>query len=172
GAIIDQQSCDIEEYETVGTLYKKLMDLGSTLSLETVNNIAAGNITTQTQPMSKELKEAPKLNATNTTINWHMKTAAVDAMVRGLYPFPVAKAVLVQDKAETIKIYRTSILLENHEMIPGSIVIDGDIFKVACSDGFLIIDEMQLPNKKRMDVKSLLNGYKFSADARFHNGLL
>ncbi|GAK90458.1 methionyl-tRNA formyltransferase [Nonlabens ulvanivorans] len=146
--------------------------MGSVLSLETVNNIAAGKITTQTQPMNDKLKEAPKLNAANTTINWNNKTKAVNAMVRGLYPFPVAKAVLIQENTETIKIYQTSVLLENHNMSPGSIVIEDDIFKVACSDGFLIIDEMQLPNKKRMDVKSLLNGYKFSANARFHNGLL
>ncbi|PQJ32763.1 methionyl-tRNA formyltransferase [Nonlabens arenilitoris] len=172
GAIIDQQSCDIEENETVGTLYKKLMDMGSTLSLQTVNNIATGQITTQIQPMSDKLKEAPKLNATNTTIDWNKTTKAVDAMVRGLYPFPVAKAVLIQDKNETIKIYKTTVELKNHKMKPGSIVIEDDVFKVACTDGFLIIDEMQLPNKKRMDVKSLLNGYKFSADARFHNGLL
>lgn len=172
GAIIDQKSCDIDENETVGSLYKKLMDMGSVLSLETVNNIAAGKITTQTQPMNDTLKEAPKLNAANTTINWNNTTKAVNAMVRGLYPFPVAKAVLIQENTETIKIYQTSVLLENHNMSPGSIVIEDDIFKVACTDGFLIIDEMQLPNKKRMDVKSLLNGYKFSADARFHNGLL
>lgn len=172
GAIIDQQSCDIEENETVGTLYKKLMDMGSALSLQTVNNIATGQITTQIQPMSDKLKEAPKLNATNTTIDWNKTTKAVDAMVRGLYPFPVAKAVLIQDKNETIKIYKTTVELKNHKMKPGSIVIEDDVFKVACTDGFLIIDEMQLPNKKRMDVKSLLNGYKFSADARFHNGLL
>ncbi len=172
GAIIDQKSCDIDENETVGSLYKKLMDMGSVLSLETVNNIAAGKITTQTQPMNDTLKEAPKLNAANTTINWNNTTKAVNAMVRGLYPFPVAKAVLIQENTDTIKIYQTSVLLENHNMSPGSIVIEDDIFKVACTDGFLIIDEMQLPNKKRMDVKSLLNGYKFSADARFHNGLL
>ncbi|MEO9501202.1 methionyl-tRNA formyltransferase [Nonlabens ulvanivorans] len=172
GAIIDQQSCEIDENETVGTLYKKLMDMGSILSLNTVNNIAAGKITTQTQPMKDTLKEAPKLNAANTTIDWNNSTKAVNAMVRGLYPFPVAKAVLIQENIETVKIYQTSVRLEKHKMNPGSIVIEDDIFKVACTDGFLIIDEMQLPNKKRMDVKSLLNGYNFSADARFHNGLL
>ncbi|NNL83800.1 MAG: methionyl-tRNA formyltransferase, partial [Winogradskyella sp.] len=36
----------------------------------------------------------------------------------------------------------------------------------ACSDGYIIILEMQLPGKRRMDVKSLLNGYEFSPEAK------
>lgn len=171
GAIIDQRSCAIEDNENVGTLYHKLMDMGSALSLETVDKIATGTMTTQVQPMHSDLKDAPKLNNENTTINWNTDVKSIDALVRGLYPFPVAKAVLIQDKVETIKIYKTSVVLQKHEMPPGSIIIEDDEFKVAGTDGFLLIHEMQLPNKKRMDIKSLLNGYRFTANARFGNGL-
>jgi len=171
GAIIDQRSCRIEDNENVGTLYHKLMDLGSILSLKTVNDIANGTITTQVQPMGSELKDAPKLNSKNTTINWNQNIKSVDAMVRGLFPFPIAKALLIQDKEEMVKIHKTSIESIKHQMIPGTIIIEDNILKVACKDGFLIIHEMQLPNKKRMDIKSLLNGYRFSANARFHSGL-
>lgn len=171
GAIIDQKSCKIESNEDVGTLYLKLMEIGSQLSLETVNKIAEGNITTQIQPMSSDLKEAPKLDNKNTTINWNNHVSAIDAMVRGLYPFPVAKAVLHQYEDEIIKIYKTEVIIMEHKMTPGSLIVKGNEIKVACIDGFLKIIEMQLPNKKRMDTKSLLNGYQFAANARFHNAL-
>lgn len=171
GAIIDQRSCSIEKDENVGSLYDKLMKLGSELSLHTVNNIATGNITTQEQPMEAQLKDAPKLNSNNTTINWNQNVEAVDAMVRGLNPFPIAKAILIQEKKEVIKIYETAIEVIKHENLPGTIVIHDDKLKVACLNGFLIINEMQLPNKKRMDVKSLLNGYRFNANARFYSAL-
>lgn len=171
GAIIDQLSCPIVQDENVGSLYSKLMQLGSKLSLKTVNDIAAGTITTKKQPNSTTLKEAPKLNTVNTTINWNKNVEEVDSLVRGLYPYPVAKAVLVQEKAESIKVYKTSMELQNHSMDPGSIIIEDDIIKVACLNGFLQILELQLPNKKRMDAKSLLNGFQFHANARFDNGL-
>ncbi|MGJ8684346.1 MAG: methionyl-tRNA formyltransferase [Nonlabens sp.] len=171
GAIIDQLSCPIEADENVGSLYGKLMKLGSELSLKTVNDIAAGKITTQKQPLSGVLKEAPKLNAHNTTIDWNCNVEDVDALVRGLYPYPVAKAQLIQDKAETIKVYKTTIEVIAHKMKTGSIVIENDVIKVACKNGFLHIHELQLPNKKRMDSKSLLNGFQFLANARFDNGL-
>ncbi|NNK39594.1 MAG: methionyl-tRNA formyltransferase, partial [Winogradskyella sp.] len=35
-----------------------------------------------------------------------------------------------------------------------------------CTDGYIIILEMQLPGKRRMDVKALLNGYEFSPEAK------
>ncbi len=172
GAIIDQSHCPILHDENVGTLYGKLMLLGSELSLETVNEIAAGTISTQKQPIGGSLKEAPKLNSTNTTIDWNQAVEDVDALVRGLYPYPVAKAQLIQEKTETIKVYKTSMEVISHEMKTGSIIIENDIIKVACKNGFLIIHELQLPNKKRMDSKSLLNGFQFHSNARFDNGLL
>jgi len=170
GAIIDQLNCPIDKDENVGSLYGKLMLLGSELSLKTVNDIAAGIISTKKQPHSSTLKEAPKLNSSNTTIKWNNKVEHIDALVRGLYPYPVAKAVLIQEQPETIKIYKTAIEIKKHTMQPGSIIIEDDTIKVAGLNGFIQIIELQLPNKKRMDAKSLLNGFKFHDNARFDKG--
>ena len=38
--------------------------------------------------------------------------------------------------------------------------------KVAVNDGFINIKEIQLPGKRKMDVKSLLNGYHFEENAK------
>ncbi|MBT8325363.1 MAG: methionyl-tRNA formyltransferase, partial [Winogradskyella sp.] len=54
----------------------------------------------------------------------------------------------------------------SHQSSPGSMIVTNDQIKVACSDGYIIILEMQLPGKRRMDVKSLLNGYEFSPEAK------
>ena len=167
GAIIDQQSCPIGKRETVGSLYGKLMELGAVLSLKTVDDIAGGNVTTIIQKDADNLKDAPKLNAGNTTIDFNKTAAKVDAMVRGLDPFPVAKATLNDGKVQTIKIYKTAIVDKNHIMKAGSIVIDDGKILVACGENMVDIKELQLPNKKRMKAVDLLNGYQFTADARF-----
>lgn len=170
GAIIDQVSSNIEERESVGTLYHKLMDLGANLCLKTVNDISNGDIQTTVQKEAKDLQEAPKLDAENTTIDFNKTAGEVDAMVRGLYPFPVAKAILEDSETQTVKIYQTEILRRPHKMKPGSIVIENGKIKVACKSDFIEIVELQLPNKKRMKTSDLLNGFQFTANARFDKG--
>ncbi len=167
GAIIHQREIDIEPDETVGTLYAKLMVLGADLSLDIVNQIAQGSVSTTVQKDAQNIKEAPKLDATNTTIDFNKTATQVHALVRGLNPSPVAKASLMEENTQVIKVFKTEILSKRHHMQPGSIVIDEGQLMVACKEGFIIIHELQLPNKKRMETTDLLNGYQFSADARF-----
>jgi methionyl-tRNA formyltransferase len=167
GAIIDQSRCAIRKDEDVGTLYTALMALGSALTLRTVQTIATGRITIIAQSSGSDVTQAPKLTNENTTINWNTPARRVDAFVRGLYPFPIAKATLIQKQTATIKIFKTVVVTKNHKMEPGSIVIDGGNILIACAVDFINILELQLPSKKRMKAKDLLNGFSFDPDARF-----
>lgn len=167
GAIIDQARCSIETHENVGSLYVKLMELGGALTLKTVNDIASGEATTTPQAEGATATQAPKLNNKNTTIDWNQTAIQVDALVRGLFPYPVAKATLLQEKEATVKIFKTAIVEKKHKMVPGSIVIDDGTILVACKTDFVNVLELQLPNKRRMKAKDLLNGFSFEADARF-----
>lgn len=171
GAMILQRECHLEPRETAGSLYGKLMQLGRELTLETVDLIAGGNVETQNQPDHDELKDAPKLTADNTRIDFNKSAHEVDAMIRGLFPFPIAKAILLNEgDKQQIKIFETSIVDKPHKMNSGSIVVKNNEIMVACSQGFVILEKLQLPNKKAMDARSLLNGFSFSADARFDQG--
>ncbi len=171
GAMILQNECPLEPKETAGSLYEKLMQLGRKLTLETIDIIADGNVETQIQTDHGNLKDAPKLTAENIRIDFDKSAHEVDAMVRGLFPFPIAKAILSNEGEKLqIKIFETSIVDKPHKMQPGSIVLKNKEIMVACSQGFVVLEKLQLPNKKAMDAKSLLNGFSFSADARFDQG--
>jgi methionyl-tRNA formyltransferase len=37
---------------------------------------------------------------------------------------------------------------------------------IAVANGYIKIKEIKLPGKRSMDIKSLLNGYKFETDAK------
>jgi methionyl-tRNA formyltransferase len=171
GAIIEARSVDLEQDETAGTLYEKLMYLGADLTLATVESITDGTAKTRVQEHDSELNEAPKLDKSNTQIDFTRTADEVDALVRGLYPFPVAKATLINDQKLTCKIYKTAVFNKDHNMTPGSIVIDGKKMLVACGSKMIEILEMQLPNKKRMSIPDLLNGYEFFPNARFDASL-
>ncbi|NNK55025.1 MAG: methionyl-tRNA formyltransferase, partial [Flavobacteriaceae bacterium] len=153
--------------ETAGSLHDKLMEVGSELVLETVLLIAEGEVKTEIQPSAKELKGAPKLNNENTKIDWTRPAMEIDALIRGLNPYPAAWCYLENDGERLkIKIYDVALKLEEHDHEIGTLFSSKKDLHVAVENGFLEIQEIQLPGKRRMKSSDLLNGYSFDADAK------
>lgn len=167
GAIILQESIEIDAYETAGTLHDKLMILGSKVTLETVKIIESGTVATVKQP-PHDPKEAPKLFPHNCKINWNSDVTTIDRMVRGLNPYPGAWTTLYQKGQEiSAKIFSVTKESAQHPFKYGTLVPSKNNLKVAVSDGFIRINEIQLAGKKRMEIKSLLNGFQIEASAIF-----
>ena len=165
GEIILQKEISIDNDETVGSLHDKLMFLGADLVTKTVDLISEGNVTTKKQPELEE-KSAPKLNPENTKINWTHSLDTIYNQIRGLNPFPAAwTSIKNNDEEITAKIYAVRKETQEHKLNTGKIITSKKELKVAIKDGFLIIDEIKISGKKKMDAKSLLNGYTFSEDA-------
>ncbi|MBI6118957.1 methionyl-tRNA formyltransferase [Salegentibacter maritimus] len=168
GAMILQKEVNIGTEETVGELHDKLMGLGAHLVVETLTLIEKGNVTPTPQPLNLELKEAPKLTKENTKINWNDSLDQIYNLIRGLNPYPAAWSYFFNGKKdEKVKIYQCKKENYDHNLENGSILIEDKKLKVAVQDGYLIIEELQLPGKRKMDVKSLLNGYAFLNEAKF-----
>ncbi|WP_115463141.1 methionyl-tRNA formyltransferase [Winogradskyella aurantiaca] len=167
GAILINKKTTISNSDTVGELHDKLMHLGSELIIETVEGIAAGKLTPQVQQDDRNYKTAYKLNRENCKIEWNQRALTIYNKIRGLNPFPTAWCHLEQDgKKEMIKIYKCSYTLGPVSSSPGSITTGKDYLKVSVNDGFINIYEMQLPGKRKMDVKSLLNGFQFKPNSK------
>jgi len=165
GEIILQKEISIDNDETVGSLHDKLMFLGADLVTKTVDLISEGNVTTKKQPELEE-KSAPKLNPENTKINWTHSLDTIYNQIRGLNPFPAAwTSIKNNDEEITAKLYAVRKETQEHKLNKGKIITSKKELKVAIKDGFLIIDEIKISGKKKMDAKSLLNGYTFSEDA-------
>ncbi|SHM74167.1 methionyl-tRNA formyltransferase [Polaribacter sp. KT 15] len=166
GEIILQEEITVLETETVGSLHDKLMHLGASLVSKTVDYIAKGNVVTTKQPDLEE-KSAPKLNPENTKINWTDSLENIYNKIRGLNPFPAAWTLIYNNDEEiSTKIYDVSKQIETHTFSFGSIIASKKELKVAVNGGYIIIDEIKLSGKKKMDAKSLLNGFQFSSDAK------
>jgi len=166
GEIILQKECRIRDDETVGELHDTLMHLGADLVIETVKQIEEDTITTTRQPELEE-KTAYKLFPDNCKIDWSDTLDNIYNKVRGLNPFPAAWTTLHNNGVETnAKIYSVSKETITHSNPIGSLVIDKKSLKVAADKGYLIINEIKLSGKKKMDMQSLLNGLHFSSDAK------
>ena len=150
-----------------GELHDILMQNGASLVLETVNLIGEGKVQTTKQP-SYEPKTAYKLDKENTKIDWNRSPKEIHNLIRGLSPYPSAWSYLLdKDKKQKVKIYECHIVYEAHTFEYGQIIINQKELKVAVEKGFLHISKMQLPGKKAMYTKDLLNGYTFNTDAKF-----
>jgi len=168
GEIIDAMEVTIEANETAGSLHDKLMAIGADLVNKTVKSIAEGNVVTKPQPKDINFKEAPKLTPENTKIDWNMSGKIIDQFIRGLNPYPVAWTNLKHDGEELkTKIYSSRFEPQSHDDPIGSITTSKTDIRVAVSDGFHFIEELQLPGKKRMASKDLLNGFIFSDSSKF-----
>ncbi len=167
GEMILQEEVSIDPKETAGSLHDKLMELGSYLVLKTVNLIKANEVTTTAQPDLKDIKTAYKLNKDNCRINWNTSTETIYNKVRGLNPYPAAWTVLYNDNEKiNIKIYEVETLIEDHNNSVGAIQASKKEVKVSVPDGYIILKTIQLPGKRKMDIKSLLNGYHFEKNAK------
>lgn len=167
GAIILQEDTEIKENETVGSLHDRLMHLGSSLVIDTVKLIEKGDVKTTIQPKSDVEKTAYKLHKDNCKIDWNASADNIYNKIRGLNPFPSAWCYLDNGgDSLAVKLFEVEKMVENHSEPFGQIEALRDSLKLAAKDGFIYIKEMQLPGKRKMDVKSLLNGYQFSDDAK------
>ncbi len=166
GAIILQKAVNITEKENVGELHDKLMKIGSGLVTKTVALIDGDKVHIKEQEL-KEGKSAPKLNKDNCKINWNDPIQKIYDHIRGLSPYPVAWTTLNNNKEQIeVKIYEVEKILEPHTMEKGTIISSKKELMVAVEDGFLNILEIKLAGKRKMDVKSLLNGFTIYENAK------
>jgi methionyl-tRNA formyltransferase len=168
GAIIKSEETAIGNKTTVGELHDELMTIGSALVIKTVEQIESDTIETTIQPQTDDLKTAYKLNRDNCKIDWTQPIDTIYNKIRGLNPFPTAWCYLNnnEDKPLSVKIYGVEKVEENHNFEVGKLIATKDELKVACQGGYINLIEMQLPGKRKMDIKSLLNGFNFSESAK------
>lgn len=169
GAVLGQTKVDIEPSDNVGTLHDKLMNVGVDLVLETVEKIAAGEITPieQSEMEEGELKPAPKIFKEDCHVDFSRSGEEIVNLVRGLSPYPAAWANL--SESLSAKIFDAEFVAQTTTAEPGSILSDGKKhIRVVCADGIVNIKELQLSGKKRMTAEELLRGFRNPTDYRFY----
>ena len=167
GAIILKKETPISPDEDLGSLHDRLMELGSSAVVETLALIETGNANPVLQQDSAELKTAPKLNRENTRIDFNRPVNEIRNLVRGLSPYPTAWTNIHDQGTDyAVKIYSANAELQNHSLPVGTIITEGRRMRIAASDGFVDITDLQFPGKKPLSAKDFLNGYPLSPAAR------
>jgi len=167
GNIIDQLELEIGENETAGELHDKLMLLGGSMVVKTIQKLTEENLTLipQKNLVAGELKAAPKIFKDTCKINWNKPAVEVHNFIRGLTPYPAAwsEMIVSVDGAEStipVKIFKTSAVNQPTNNDCCSIKTDGKKYlQVTCQSGLVEIHSIQQAGKKAMQIDEFLRGW-------------
>jgi methionyl-tRNA formyltransferase len=161
GAILLQDKITITDNMTAGELHDTMMEVGAHLLIKTVNGLMNKSIQATPQDSAVDenlLKHAPKIFSKDSEINWQQSVQAIHNLVRGLAPFPGATSKI---DGKMVKLFSTYIQLEKPTETIGSFLTDGKTYaKIACSNGYLGLNDIQWEGKKRMPIVDFLRGYR------------
>jgi len=159
GMILLQEKIHISENANSADLHDELSHEGARLLLETINKIEADNI----NPIKQKndfFSKAPKIKKTDCQINWNKKSVDIHNLIRALSPRPGAFTFLEQKR---MKIFSTRMdIIDIHkELSPGEIYYFNSNLLVGTVDGFIIVDEIQLEGKGKMNVNDFYPGHQY-----------
>jgi methionyl-tRNA formyltransferase len=173
GKILFRHEVPIGEAETAGELHDKLMMLGGSLVIKTIEALMLGSVEPKQQQMVSDpsipLKAAPKLFKDTCRVNWSNTTKMVFNQIRGLSPYPGAWShlTLPDGSVTTAKLLLAS-PTSGTSYGPGKTKVEnGKLMSISCGDGCIAIDQIQLAGKRAMETAEFLRGLRGGAELHF-----
>ena len=155
GAIYAQKAIDIQKDDTAGTVFEKLSFLGRDLLLQTLPQIIADPQKKTAQDETKVVF-SPNISKEQEQIKISMTATEANNLIRGLNPAPGAY-LLVDNKR--FKVWRAEVTPETTSLSAGTVVDNKKRFAISFANHTVLnLLEVQPAGKKKMTVKSFLNG--------------
>lgn len=158
GDMLAKAIVPLDEKETGGSLFDKLSEAGGRLCVETLAKLEKGEITPEKQGESPTAY-ASMLDKKMGNIDWNKSAVVIERLVRGLNPWPSAYTHL---GGKTLKIWACDVLPQSASKGESGEILEvtKDAIHVQTGDGILVLREIQLAGKARMDAGAFLRGYK------------
>ena len=159
GDMIAQAVVPLAEDETGGSLFDKLSEAGAALLVETIPSIVDGTAVYTKQPEESPTPYAAMISKKMGLMDFSKSAEELERLVRGLNPWPSAYTFL---NGKTLKVWKCAVAnTKGEETVPGTIIgVDKSGIHVACGKDALILKEVQLEGKKRMETDAFLRGYQ------------
>ena len=155
--------------ETGGSLFDKLAEAGAKLLIETLPHIFNGTAAYEKQPEESPTPYAGMITKQMGMIDFGKSAVELERLVRGLNPWPSAFTFW---NGKTLKVWESFVVkreeLDTQSAEPGTVVkTDKKGIYVACGEDVLVLSQVQLEGKKRMDADAFLRGCHIEAGSRF-----
>ena len=165
GDMLSKIVIPLDKEETGGSLFGKMAQAGAELLIKTLPSIEQGTVTPEKQPQESPTPYAAMITKQMGLMDFSKPAAELERLVRGLNPWPSAYTFV---NGKTLKVWKSVLGQETSDAEPGTVMgTDAQGIHVACKDGVLILTEVQLEGKKRMEAEVFLRGYHMEAGTRF-----
>ena len=157
GDMISKIVIPLSPEETGGSLFGKLAQAGAELLIKTLPSIEQGTAEFEKQPQESPTPYASMITKQMGHMDFNRPAEELERLVRGLNPWPSAYTFI---NGKTLKVWKCKVSAEETDAAPGTVFLtDKDGIHAACGQGALILTEVQLEGKKRMDTEAFLRGY-------------
>lgn len=164
GPVYSTARVPITPEDNAGSLHDSLAVLGANLLAKEFEAIVAGEIEPKKQALTGA-EYAAKISNEECEIDWNATNTYIHRKVRALSPFPGAFTYI---DGKRLKIFSATLkegVLQGKA--PGTVVaIDRDRLEVQCASGILSLSNVQLQDRKRMNIDEFLRGLSIAPGTR------
>jgi methionyl-tRNA formyltransferase len=155
GDVLHSKEMPLKGSETTETLTQALSMLGGEALVEAIQKIESKKYSFTPQKES-EVTFSPKIQKEDAKLDFNLPAIKLEQKIRALQPWPVAYGLFGKEK---FKIYKA--IVEQSQGDVGKITTDHKTYlKIQCGEGVLSLKEIQLENKKRLNIIDFLNAYR------------
>lgn len=156
GDILDQETIALDPKETGGSLHERLSEVGAKLILKTLKKLEDGSAVRRAQDETKAT-HVGMIKKSMGDIDWSMDAASIERLIRGLNPWPSA---YTNWGGRVLKLWDADVAEGQYNGVCGQVVeASKDRLVIKTGKGGLVVKELQLQGKKRMDTAAFLRGY-------------
>jgi methionyl-tRNA formyltransferase len=156
GPVYSQETLSITSTDTLESLHDSLAKIGASLLSRDIPRILRGECAPIPQP-EEGVTYAQKITADDALIRWDRTAREIARTVRALWPAPGAYTWV---DGKRLKLARVEPREESRDDAPGTVVTaDDGRCSVACGEGSLSLEEVQLEGKQRMGIAEFLRGF-------------
>lgn len=146
----------ISKTDTTSSLHDRLAELGSKALLDSLVLLEKGLLKPEKQDDSLACY-AHKIEKAHANIDWSKSAIDIERCIRAYHTWPVAFS---HYEKQTIRIWQARVMDFSSAIAPGTILKVSDVgIDIACGQGALRLEIIQLPGGKPMPVSTLLRGH-------------
>ncbi len=164
GDMILTAECEIEDIDTSASLYEKLALLGPKALTDTLSLMSQSNYQASAHNIAQNNDQATyahKLDKAEAELDWQLSANELHRKIRAYIPWPVSQFTFTESecKEHRLRVWQASVQGYQGNADAGTIIsADKDGISIATANGALCLEVIQLPGKKALAVKDILNG--------------
>lgn len=156
GPMLAHGPCPITGQTNSGDLYEQLADIGPALLLDVLEDLPR-RLTTATLQNDADACYAAKISKDEALIDWSQAAAVIARRIRAFNPAPGCYTLFNDQR---VKVWAAHSVASKPGGSPGTILTTADSgICVACGDGAVLLETLQMAGAKAMPASDLLRGH-------------